>query len=85
MLTLRGRVAWAHDFNPDRTLAATFQALPGASFVTSGAAQARNSALTSASAEMKWTSGWSIATTFEGEFSKVTRSYAGKGAVRYAW
>jgi hypothetical protein len=22
---------------------------------------------------------------FEGEFSGVTRSYAGKGAVRYAW
>ena len=27
ILTLRGRVAWAHDFNPDRTVAATFQAL----------------------------------------------------------
>jgi hypothetical protein len=23
--------------------------------------------------------------TFEGEFSEVTRSYAGKGIVRYAW
>ncbi len=23
--------------------------------------------------------------TFEGEFSDVTRSYAGKGVVRYAW
>ena len=23
--------------------------------------------------------------TFEGEFSNVTRSYAGKGVVRYAW
>ena len=39
MLTLRGRAAWAHDFNPDRSLAATFQTLPGASFVVSGAAQ----------------------------------------------
>ena len=29
--------------------------------------------------------GWSIAVTFEGEFSDVTRSYAGKGVVRYAW
>ena len=32
ILTLRGRAAWAHDFNPDRTIAATFQALPGAIF-----------------------------------------------------
>jgi hypothetical protein len=44
-----------------------------------------DSALTTASAEVKWINGWSAAATFEGEFSDVTRSYAGKGAVRYAW
>jgi hypothetical protein len=27
----------------------------------------------------------SAAATFEGEFSDVTRSYAGKGVVRYMW
>jgi autotransporter-associated beta strand protein len=85
ILTLRGRAAWAHDFNPDRAIAATFQTLPGASFVVNGAAQAHDSALTTASAEMKWLNGWSAAATFEGEFSEVTRSYAGKGVVRYAW
>jgi uncharacterized protein with beta-barrel porin domain len=85
ILTLRGRFAWAHDFNPDRNIGATFQALPGASFVVNGAAQAHDSALTTASAEMRWINGWSAAATFEGEFSNVTRSYAGKGVVRYAW
>jgi YVTN family beta-propeller protein/autotransporter-associated beta strand protein len=85
MLTLRGRFAWAHDFNPDRSIAATFQALPGASFVVNGAAQAHDSALTTASVQMNWLNGWSAAATFEGEFSDVTRSYAGKGSVRYAW
>jgi uncharacterized protein with beta-barrel porin domain len=85
VLTLRGRLAWAHDFDPDRSIAATFQALSGASFVVNGAAQAADSALTTASAELKWTNGWSVAATFEGEFSDVTRSYAGKGVVRYAW
>jgi uncharacterized protein with beta-barrel porin domain len=85
ILTLRGRLAWAHDFNPDRNIAATFQTLPGASFVVNGAAQAHDAALTTASAEMKWLNGWSAAATFEGEFSDVTRSYAGKGVVRYAW
>ena len=85
ILTLRGRAAWAHDFNPDRALAATFQALPGASFVVNGAAQARDSALTTASAEVRWLSGFSLAGTFDGEFSNVTRSYAGKGVVRYRW
>jgi uncharacterized protein with beta-barrel porin domain len=85
LLTLRGRAAWAHDFNPDRSIAATFQALPGASFVTNGAAQAEDSALATASAELQWRSGWSTAATFEGEFSNVTRSYAGKGTIRRAW
>ncbi|WP_247376000.1 autotransporter outer membrane beta-barrel domain-containing protein [Bradyrhizobium sp. 173] len=85
MLTLRGRVAGAHDFNPDRGIGATFQTLPGASFFVNGAAQASDSALVTASAETRWMNGWSTAATFEGEFSSVTRSYAGKGVVRYAW
>lgn len=85
ILTLRGRAAWAHDYNNDRSIAATFQALPGASFVVNGAAPARNAALTTASAEVAFVSGLSLAATFEGELSDVTRSYAGKGIVRYAW
>jgi uncharacterized protein with beta-barrel porin domain len=85
IFTLRGRFAWAHDYDPDRSIAATFQALPGASFVVNGAAQASDSALTTVSAEMKWTNGWSVAATFEGEFSDVTASYAGKGVARYSW
>jgi autotransporter-associated beta strand protein len=85
VLTLRSRFAWAHDFDADRNISATFQALPGASFVVNGAAQAHDAALTTASAEMKWINGWSAAATFEGEFSNVTSSYAGKGVVRYSW
>ncbi|WP_338831377.1 autotransporter outer membrane beta-barrel domain-containing protein [Bradyrhizobium sp. 27S5] len=85
IVTLRGRLAWAHDFNPDRNVGAVFQTLPGAAFVVNGAAQASDSALTTASAELKWRNGWSAAATFEGEFSSVTQSYAGKGVVRYAW
>jgi uncharacterized protein with beta-barrel porin domain len=85
ILTLRGRLAWAHDFNPDRNIGATFQTLPGASFVVGGAAQASDSSLVTASVEKKWLNGWSAAGTFEGEFSQLTTSYAGKGVVRYAW
>ncbi|MBR1147550.1 autotransporter outer membrane beta-barrel domain-containing protein [Bradyrhizobium sp. AUGA SZCCT0431] len=57
----------------------------GASFVVNGARQAAEAALLTGSAEMKWINGWSAAATFEGKFSNVTRSYAGKGVVRYAW
>ncbi|WP_257187550.1 MULTISPECIES: autotransporter outer membrane beta-barrel domain-containing protein [Bradyrhizobium] len=85
LMTLRGRLAWAHDYNPDRTVGAVFQTLPGSAFVVNGAAQARDSALTTASVQMNWMNGWSASATFEGEFSNLTRSYAGKGLVRYAW
>lgn len=85
VVTLRGRAAWAHDFNPDRTIGAVFQALPGSAFVVNGAALARDSALTTASVQMNWMNGWTASATFEGEFSNVTRSYAGKGVVRYNW
>ena len=85
ILTLRGRAAWAHDFNTDRNVTALFQTLPGAAFVVNGAAQAHDSALVTGAAEMKWLSGWSAAAIFEGQFSDVTNSYAGKGVVRYSW
>ncbi|WP_438276023.1 autotransporter outer membrane beta-barrel domain-containing protein [Nitrobacter sp.] len=85
ILTLRGRLAWAHDFNPDRTVVATLQTLPGTSFVVNGAAMASDAALLTGGAEMKWIDDWSVAATFESEFSNVTRSYAGKGTIRHVW
>jgi autotransporter-associated beta strand protein len=85
ILTLRGRAAWAHDFDPDHSASATFQSLPGTSFVVNGAALASDSALVTASAELRWLDGWSIGATFEGEFSNVTTSVAGQGTVRYTW
>jgi uncharacterized protein with beta-barrel porin domain len=85
IFTLRGRFAWAHDYNTDRSIGATFQTLPGASFVVNGAAQSADKALTTASVEVKWRNGVSLAATFEGELSNDSSSYAGKGVVRYQW
>jgi uncharacterized protein with beta-barrel porin domain len=85
LLTWQGRLAWAHYFDTDRALAATFQALPGTGFIVNGAAQARDAALVSAGAEIGWRNGLSLAATFEGEFSATTESYAGKGSIKYAW
>jgi uncharacterized protein with beta-barrel porin domain len=51
----------------------------------SGAAQSADKALTTASAEVKWRNGVSLAATFEGEFSNNSSSYAGKGVARYQW
>ncbi|GMO77750.1 autotransporter outer membrane beta-barrel domain-containing protein [Bradyrhizobium ottawaense] len=85
VLTLRGRAAWAHDYNPGRAVTALFQTLPGTSFVVNGARVDADSALVSASAEMKWLSGFSIAGTFDGEFSGNVTSYSGKGVFKYSW
>jgi uncharacterized protein with beta-barrel porin domain len=56
-LTMRARLAWAHDWISDPTLAALFQTLPGAGFVVNGATPAKNSALTSAGAELRLANG----------------------------
>ena len=85
VLTLRGRAAWAHDYNPSRAVTALFQTLPGTSFVVNGARVDADSALVSASAEMKWLNGFSIAGTFDGEFSGNVTSYSGKGVFKYSW
>ena len=85
VVTLRGRAAWAHDWNTDRSATATFQSLPGATFTVNGATPSTNAALISAGADLAWGNGWTVTATFDGEFSSTTRGYAGKGSLRYAW
>lgn len=85
LLTLRGRTAWVHDFNPDRSINAVFQVLPGAAFTVNGAAAPRNAALTSAVAELKLRNGVVLSGRFDGEFGSHSSTYAGTGTVRYAW
>ncbi|CEJ10528.1 Extracellular serine protease precursor [bacterium YEK0313] len=84
-LTLRGRLAWAHNVNPSAIVSASFTSLPASGFVVQGAREAPNALLTSAGAELKWTNGWSAAATFEGSFSGRGSSYAGRGTLRYQW
>jgi len=84
-LTLRARVAWAHDRVSDPSLAPVFQALPGASFIVNGATPAKNSALTSAGAELRLANGVSPLAKFDGEFAAHSTTYAGTGTLRYTW
>jgi autotransporter-associated beta strand protein/T5SS/PEP-CTERM-associated repeat protein len=84
-LALRARLAWAHDWVSDPTLGAVFQALPGASFIVNGAAPAKNSALTSAGAELRLANCVTLIGKFDGEFASRSSTYAGTGTVRYSW
>lgn len=84
-LILRGRVAWAHDWVSNPALGAVFQALPGAAFTVNGATPPKDSALTTASAELKIRPDWSLTGKFDGEFAKGSQTYAGSGTLRWSW
>ncbi|MFK4496620.1 outer membrane autotransporter protein [Bradyrhizobium japonicum] len=85
VLTLRGRAAWAHDWVSDPALVAAFQALPGASFIVNGATPAKNTALASAGAELKFSNGVALSAKFDGEFAARSTTYSGTASLRYAW
>ncbi|MCS3927947.1 autotransporter-associated beta strand protein [Bradyrhizobium elkanii] len=85
VLTLRGRLAWAHDWVSDPTLMPVFQALPGASFIVNGAIPPKDSALTSVGAELRFVNGISLLAKFDGGFASHSSTYAGTGTIRYSW
>jgi autotransporter-associated beta strand protein len=84
-LILRGRMAWAHDFVGNPTLNPAFQSLPGASFTVYGAPIPRDSALTTAGAELFFAPRWTLLAKFDGEFANSSQTYAGTGTLRYSW
>ena len=84
-LVLRGRLAWAHDWVSNPSLGAVFQALPGSNFTVNGAAVPKNSALTTAAAELHLTANWTAIAKFDGEFASAAQTYSGTGTLKYSW
>ena len=84
-INLFGRVAWAHDWQSNPNLAATFIGLPTATFVVNGAAPPTDLALLTAGAEWRWRSGWSAMAKFDGEFASRTQTYTGTARIKYSW
>jgi fibronectin-binding autotransporter adhesin len=92
-LILRGRGAYAYQTVNNPALLATFEAalapgaLPGSGvgFTVNGAVLPKNLALASAGAELRFTSNWSVAADFRGEFGSGSVFYSGTGSVKYGW
>jgi len=84
-LTLRGRLAFAHDWVSDPALSAVFQTLPAASFVVNGATPAKDTALVSAGADLHLVRGVTLSAKFDGAFADRAQTYAGNGTLRYRW
>ncbi len=84
-LILRAKVAWAHDWVSNPALGASFESLPGTGFTVNGAPIPKNSALTSAGAQLFFTPNWSLLAKFDGEFARGSQTYGGSGTLRYTW
>lgn len=84
-LDLEAGAAWIRNGNTGSSTVASFQTLPGASFVVGGTALDRNALRATASAELKLAHGFALAASLEGEFAKNSRSFGGKTALRYQW
>ena len=84
-LNLFGRLAWAHDWQGDPDLTATFQSVPAASFVVNGAKPAPDQALITAGAEWRFAKNWTLMAKFDGEFGSGSETYAATGRLAYNW
>ena len=84
-LTLRARLAWAHDWVSDHSITAAFQTLPGASFLVNGATPATDSGLVSAGAELRLANGVTLLGKVDGELARNSTTYAGTGTLRMSW
>jgi autotransporter-associated beta strand protein len=84
-LTLRARLAWAHDWITNPTLNAVFESLPGVGFTVNGAAPAKDRVLASLGGDLQIAPNWTLAAKFDGEFASHSNTYGGTGTVRYTW
>jgi uncharacterized protein with beta-barrel porin domain len=80
-----GRIGWAHDWQNNPRLGATFLGLPAASFVVNGAVPPTDLLLLTNGAEWRWRTGWSFLAKFDGEVAGGSQTYRGTARLRYAW
>jgi outer membrane autotransporter protein len=85
ILTPFARVAWVHEFNPDRSIDASLTSSPEASFSPDGAAAPDNLAKVNAGLKLDVTRSVGLYAYFDGEFSGHSQSYTGNGGVRISW
>jgi outer membrane autotransporter protein len=79
------RIAWEHEFNTDRNISASFEALPGAAYTVYGASAASDLARLNVGVKLAVTQNVALFTTFDGAFSGSGNSYAGTGGVKVSW
>jgi uncharacterized protein with beta-barrel porin domain len=84
-LDLFGRLAYAHDWQTNLSLAASFLALPGTNFTVEGARLPSNLALVTTGATLNLAKNWKLTGKFDGEFAKGAEFYTGTARLQYTW
>lgn len=84
-LTPLARVAWLHEFNPDRSVDASLTASPAAKFSAEGAPAASDVAKVIAGLRLDVNERVGLFALFDGEFSGHSESYAGTGVIKISW
>jgi subtilase-type serine protease len=85
ILTPFARVAWLHEFNPDRSVYSFLTASPAAAFSPFGAFAASNLAKVNAGVRLDVTGNVALFGYFDGEFSSQGQSYGGTGGLKIFW
>ena len=84
-LTPFARVAWVHEFNPERSVSSFMTASPGAAFSPFGAFAACDFAKVNLGLRLDVTRNIGVLGMFDGEFSDRGQSYGGTGGIRISW
>ncbi len=84
-LTPYARLSWEHEFKADRSITASFLALPGASFTVYGPAAAQDVARLNTGFKFDVTQNIVVFGAFDGEFSGRGDVYTGTGGVKFRW
>ena len=85
ILTPFARIAWVHEFNPERSINAHLTSSPAATFSTQGAFASSDVAKVNAGLRLDLTDRMALYAYFEGEFSDRSHSYGGNGGLKFSW
>ena len=80
-----GSVAYVHEFFPQRQSTNMLISMPGTDFNVSGPRSTYNLVQTKMGVQLNLNQKLAMFTDFQGEFSPVSQSYAGKVGVKYVW
>ena len=84
-LTPFARVAWAHEFNPERGLNASLTSSPAVSFSPEAPLVASDVAKVNAGLKLDATGNIGLFAVFDGEFSDHSQNYAGNAGDKITW